>query len=821
MKRSNLLILIFSVILMLITVSLASSTQESKKNRLISRDLKTQSGVCPPFYLYDESGSVINPVNNINADKPFSPKQTCGKCHDYAKITQGFHFQQGKDEKATGTFADRYQWVSSPGNYGGNWCSPAPLYNYLSKKSNTSAKEMDMTSFTFITNGCATCHPGGGPLEYDRAGFRYDKFMDSVKYTAGGINNFDGDYFQAHWNRSGVIEADCNLCHLPEYDYKGRNSQMANYNFRWLATAGSGLAKVEGSVKDTIDVKVTYDLSKFSADGKVSMHLVREPRNETCLNCHSKPQWKKRGASFTEFTDVHIAKGMKCVDCHVSGSMATDSRIKGKEVHQFGKGDDPSGNVRNDLDNTMRTCTDCHLTGYLNAPIAKHSWLPDLHLDKLACQTCHIPERKVKSALVQVSDIYNPGTKITPPAKYVWTFYDQNMNYWNHYGELAMFTAKDQPSDPFVPQYAKYKGKIFPVNSVHSAWPAIYTEGRKGLDQPKMKDIYTMWITHRKDKTKYPELDKIKDNNSDTIPEVNTPEEIDAFISSVTLYLQDAGYDLQGKRIVWVNDDRMYLNGKDYKTLEKESYESSPYASVYKYSHDVFPAKAGLGAKGCTDCHSNSSDIFYAQTVKYPFGPDGNPVYEPQYKRLGIGAFFVWLSSVREQWIKTIEYPAILFLLIIVLLSVVFYINKTQNYFPFSPKYLWVVYGILTIGFALIYLKPDLHSYILPERMWFDKNHFMISMLALFTGIYSWVSMKKAGLSQSILGRLQLIFITISIISGFLMMIKFEAIFSLVRIAYTLFDLSIVFITVLSIIFFIGEQFETHLMKLNHGKEKI
>ena len=272
---------------------------------------------------------------------------------------------------------------------------------------------------------------------------------------------------------------------------------------------------------------------------------------------------------------------------------------------------------------------------------------------------------------------------------------------------------------------------------------------------------------------------------------------------------------------MWVNDDRMYLNGKDYKTLEKETYESSPYASVYKYSHDVFPAKAGLGAKGCTDCHSNSSDIFYAQTVKYPFGPDGNPVYEPQYKRLGISAFFVWLSSIREQWIKTIEYPTILFLLIIVLLSIVFYVNKTQNYFPFSSKYLWVVYGILTIGFALIYLKPDLHSYILPERMWFDKNHFMISMLALFAGIYTWVSMKKAGLSQSILGRLQLIFITISIVSGFLMMIKFEAIFSLVRIAYTLFDLSIVIITVLSIIFFIGDQFETHLMKLNHGKEKI
>ena len=203
-----------------------------------------------------------------------------------------------------------------------------------------------------------------------------------LEYTAGGTNNFDGDYFQAHWNRSGVIEADCNLCHLPEYDYKSRNDHLAKFNFRWMATVGSGLASVEGSIKDTVDVKVKYNLAKFGADGKVSMHLVREPRNETCLNCHSKPQWKKRGSSFTEFTDVHIAKGVKCVDCHAAGSMAVDVRIKGKEVHQFGKGDDPSGWVRNDLDNTMRTCKDCHTTGYLNAPIAKHTWLPDLHLDK-------------------------------------------------------------------------------------------------------------------------------------------------------------------------------------------------------------------------------------------------------------------------------------------------------------------------------------------------------------------------------------------------------------------------------------------------------
>ncbi|MCX6164156.1 MAG: hypothetical protein NTU73_04735, partial [Ignavibacteriae bacterium] len=226
------------------------------------------------------------------------------------------------------------------------------------------------------------------------------------------------------------------------------------------------------------------------------------------------------------------------------------------------------------------------MEGKYNAPIAKHSWLPPLHIEKIACQTCHIPMKSVKSALVQVSDVYNNGPKISPPAKHIWTFYDQNMNYWNHYGELSMFTAKDMPYDEFKPIMAKYKDKIFPVNPVHSAWPGIYEEGKEGLDQPKMKDIYMMWTAHLADSTKYPLLSKIKDDNSDNIPEVNRPEEIDAFITSVKEHLEKSGYDLKGKQIVWVNNDRVYKNSKEYFTIDKFDYESSPFASVYKYSHN-------------------------------------------------------------------------------------------------------------------------------------------------------------------------------------------------------------------------------------------
>jgi len=78
-------------------------------------------GICPPIFLRDENGNIINPVSGINADVPYSPKQTCGKCHDYDKITKGFHFQQGKGEKMTPGYAALYPWCTSPGQYGGRW----------------------------------------------------------------------------------------------------------------------------------------------------------------------------------------------------------------------------------------------------------------------------------------------------------------------------------------------------------------------------------------------------------------------------------------------------------------------------------------------------------------------------------------------------------------------------------------------------------------------------------------------------------------------------------------------------------------------------
>ena len=157
-------------------------------------------GVCPPFKLRDEQGNIIDPRSGLNASAPYSPRQTCGAvgCHNYDLITEGFHFTQGRGEPLPPEYAARYAWVKYPGNYGGNWCSPAPLYRELAAKRNSSARLIDMTSFEFVTATCGNCHPGGGPLEFDRDGYRYDARMRDP--AAGSEERRVGKECRSRWS---------------------------------------------------------------------------------------------------------------------------------------------------------------------------------------------------------------------------------------------------------------------------------------------------------------------------------------------------------------------------------------------------------------------------------------------------------------------------------------------------------------------------------------------------------------------------------------------------------------------------------------------
>ena len=754
-------------------------------------------GVCPPFQLRDEAGNAIDPVKGVNDTVPYSPKQTCGAsgCHDYTKITEGFHFTQGKGELIPSAMTERYAWVTAPGNYGGNWCSPAPLYRQLAPKKNSNARTIDMTSYDFVTATCGTCHPGGGPLELDRDGKRYDTWMrdPASGLTSGGENGLDGDYYKARWSETGVIEADCLLCHQPEYDLKKRNGELANLNFRWGATAGSGFGTVTGKVSASEQPTVAYDKSRFDADGNVLVHIAPEPRNETCLNCHFKPDWKKRGAAYSARTDVHMVAGLRCVDCHAAGSRAVDPRIRGREVHQFGKGDDPSGWVRNDLDNTVRSCESCHLDGFRNAPRATHAWLPPLHLETIACQSCHIPTRAVKSALVQASDVYNPAPRITPPPKHIWTFYDQEMAFWNHYGELELFTGKDEPTNVTRPTLIRYKGKVYPANRVHSAWVGFEEQGKPGLNQLFMKDFFQMWTLHRADpKNKYPELAKIKDDNKDGVIEVNRAEEIDALLAASKAHLTATGFPLEQRRLVWVSESKAFYSSTEVRELPREEHEATAYASVYKFSHDVAPARAALGAGGCTDCHQESSPFFQGAVLDAAFtGEDARPRWIPNHRLLGVSSFWVRLGAFREGWLKPLVYglDAAVFLLLAGLGLRRLLVTRFGAR-PGTAAWLSALAsGAGVVGMLILAASPDWLSYVLVRRFTLDANHAWISLICLLLGAGTALLPSAAsGGRRTVLQALTAavwVGLAVSAASGVFMFVKLQALTTLTRLAYT------------------------------------
>ncbi len=59
----------------------------------------------------------------LDSQEPYSPKQTCGECHEYDEITNGYHFQQGRTDSAgkivmSDSFDHKRPWVKSAGMYG-------------------------------------------------------------------------------------------------------------------------------------------------------------------------------------------------------------------------------------------------------------------------------------------------------------------------------------------------------------------------------------------------------------------------------------------------------------------------------------------------------------------------------------------------------------------------------------------------------------------------------------------------------------------------------------------------------------------------------
>jgi hypothetical protein len=408
------------------------------------------------------------------------------------------------------------------------------------------------------------------------------------------------------------------------------------------------------------------------------------------------------------------------------------------EVHQFAKGDDPGGRVRDDLDNTVRDCASCHTTGQFGAPVATHPWLPPLHLERIACQTCHTPVKQVMPIQVQASDVFNRDAWIDPGGKQLWSFYGVDGAYRNHYGILKVMGYDDKPTETFRPVLASYKGKIYPANRIHSTWPGIETPGQPGLMQPRPPDIHKMWKAHFEDPAQYPELAGIKDDDGDGALEINRPEEVDALIAAVTRHLTSLNYDLEGKRVVWVSSDRVYHSGTEYRVMDKAEWEASPYANVHKYNHDIAPARAALGSGGCTDCHASDSPFFDQAVLLTAFSPeDGGPRWTPNYAVLGYSPWSVRLGAFREATLKPWTYTLLALVVGLITLLALRGVALRHSVVTSATlaKLSWLALAGLVFGGIVVARSIELTEYMTVRRFTLDAAHFWIGMGILLLSV--------------------------------------------------------------------------------------
>jgi len=207
--------------------------------------------------------------------------------------------------------------------------------------------------------GCARCHVSNGTL------------------TPATLTSDDA------WKT-----VDCMLCHATTYQVNG--SPLPDYGARKVVADETSPSGFHFPYLSGDDLSVT------------SSSIVSKPTTKNCNNCHviaGGGYLNKRGHDFdgsygSGITDVH-SNSLTCVDCHIT------------KDHKIGKGRVKPTCWPNDLlddpDNDKIDCAFCHSAEgreYFafegtTIPIPAHSSLGEnaaVHLEKIACQTCHNPK---------------------------------------------------------------------------------------------------------------------------------------------------------------------------------------------------------------------------------------------------------------------------------------------------------------------------------------------------------------------------------------------------------------------------------------------
>jgi hypothetical protein len=518
----------------------------------------------------------------------------------------------------------------------------------LAKKHNTHPDQIDLSAFDFVARvpeskggyqkpGCAGCHAGGGLLEFDRDGQRYDRRLADNPELAGTL---DGDYYQSRWDKTGVIEPDCFFCHGSRYHIQKRITQIKYLNFKWAGVAAAGIGQVHGRVSEGEVPEVVYNKRLFNEDGTFYLpDMVFRPEAKNCLICHESIELGKRGNSWADplNPDVHHLAGLTCIDCHT-----------GDIRHNFAKGNAMDNQVAPELDNSMRSCRDCHTEGYSGATRMRHDTIRKDHLDKLSCEACHIPKlnRTAGGAMFLNTGMFGK--------------YGQ--------GDTRRFGTPDTWKPAYIIRAKDKDGipRITPVNPMLNTlftnldedgiyYPLFLSEVETAYDlcQAQMSDREIPYDFHRKDDIKIM-LETLADTlaGNQRFSSVNP-----VFHTGGNLYflaagsadgtarasdtksgsVSDSGPKPQDRRDLVVQPDTTWVSRLPF----------------YSISHNVAPANQALGSGGCTDCHAKDAHMFSGPVVIDYFGDDGRPVTVSTARFMGLPESVEPLNCLFGLFLKT------------------------------------------------------------------------------------------------------------------------------------------------------------------------
>ena len=623
-------------------------------------------------WLKNEQGDRITPAQNRT--DPYSPRKTCGGCHHYRTITSGYHFQQGFDEMKDG-YDKKRSWVLSPGMFG-KWL-PTAAAGRLAPKTNTDLRQVDLSTYDWIgghgkydargkvlSMSCGWCHPGGGPMEYGRdARGRADEHRTLTESEGAHRKPLDGDFTSLHtpdglsrFRESGVVEADCLICHLSGYRMEDRNEQLNRRNYRWAATVGAGLGKVTGSVffykhpsagpdhpqfdagvwnlsKRPVTSYAWADRQVFTTDGRMKGQRVRKtPTAKNCLYCHGAGDAKNTGVLHTSANDAHVKAGLICTDCHGLVGKTGRERLR----HQIAKGRSPILTVRDDLDRVgMKTCTGCHAQGQYrplrrNMPtLAKNPQpthekrLPKaaFHTYLVACNGCHANAQPARAmVLLDMSAGSEAGYTadsmegVRRPSDYALPVKEP----W------APWMIRGDRYAPAVPKWMQWFGEKMPNGEIRPI-PLRYV--RKAA--LAVKDLTVLSVA-------------LADGGKEKRRTVATDGNMAAMMTQLT--------KLGFRDIVFVSD-KVYHMDKGKVTAQPLSGK----AVFYPVEHGVVPLKGGsaYGMKGrpdgCMDCHREQAPFFSKMEIvnirgfmqqDYPRlkAPNAVPQYQ-SWKLKGVPSF--------------------------------------------------------------------------------------------------------------------------------------------------------------------------------------